>query len=872
MTTTADAQRTWNNGGSLKGPVIEAYYAWRGLAVPETQNLRFIAALGHRTGVSYPAILARAEDVNGELTGIQRTFLAHDGAGKAPVDKKLQKMSVGRIKGSMVRLAEPVDDAPLLIGEGVETTLTVMQATGYPGYASLGTSGLKATDLPSDSKDVVLLGENDGGKNAKAIAKAASDLTLEGVRVRVAMPLEGFKDLNDMVMGAADRAAAFEAVSKAVEDAEEWVDDDKSEEATTQAAKLARLAIARCDAFIHDETREAYAILPAPHEGGTHREVHKLKTKSFREWLLLAYFELTGAAPNDNSIRSAIALLGAIARHRGEQHEVFVRRAFYKGKRYVDLCDDRWRAAEIDEDGWRIVDESPALFIRAPGMLPLPEPIRGDPKLGIARLRKLMRSRTDSDFVIVVACLQDALGGRGPHAVLFFTGEAGSTKTTHCKMVRALTDPNSRPVRGKPKELRDVFIAATKSGMVIYNNLSSLQDWLSDVLCVITEGSSDSRRELFTDDDESAIFARAPVVLAAVNNIVTQGDLGARTLYAGLAPVPDSERRTEPEFWQEFNEAAPEILGALLTSLSVGLRRLPTIRANLPRMATFAQLAMACETAFWPQGTFAAAYEVNARNAVADALDANIAVSTFRDFMEGCPDGKWKGTALQLHAVLTDPIRKPEHDANEAYQKAVAARNQDLQVLTKAKLREAQQTVRDVIASGWPKEPNILSHELRKAGPQLRKIGIAITWPSSNRDRSIWVEMWMSTETPSQPSQRSQTKSLGNENNDLSGRMPGRSRSKREDDFDPGADSDDGAVSQNGEDQREGWEDPGKIIEQTENADSKLKQQGYSTRVEDVEGREDVSVDIHTRVQNENLSEFENPKNEAKPAKRTIPL
>ena len=104
-----------------------------------------------------------------------------------------------------------------------------------------------------------------------------------------------------------------------------------------------------------------------------------------------------------------------------------------------------------------------------------------------------------------------------------------------------------------------------------------------------------------------------------------------------------------------------------------------------------------------------------------------------------CPDGKWKGTATQLHKELTERIRKPEHDANEAHQKAVAARDPDLQALTKAKLREAQQAVRDVMSSGFPKKPNGLTHELRKAGPQLRKIGISITWPSNNRDRDLSI-------------------------------------------------------------------------------------------------------------------------------------
>lgn len=350
--------------------------------------------------------------------------------------------------------------------------------------------------------------------------------------------------------------------------------------------------------------------------------------------------------------------------------------------------------------------------------------------------------------------------------------------------------------------------------------------------------------------------------------------------------MPDSERKDEPELWAQFEGARPKILGALLTGLSVGLRRLPTIKANLPRMATFARFVMGCETAFWDKGTFAAAYEVNAQNAVADALDANISVSTFRDFMEDCPNREWKGTATQLHAALTERIRKPERDANEAYQKAVAARNPDLQVLTKAKLREAQQAVRDVMGSGFPKEPNGLTHELRKAGPQLRKIGIAIAWPTNNRDRDLSI-VWERPRTkyensPSPSSQPSQTEAKNNKNNDLGGKVPGRSRPGWEGLPDPDselADSDRGAdASQNGEGQWEGWEGPGKIMGQTENTeitDNQLKEQANSTREktgEDREGWEDECVNTSTRAPTENVSAPDNPKNERKPAKRIIPL
>jgi hypothetical protein len=37
------------------------------------------------------------------------------------------------------------------------------------------------------------------------------------------------------------------------------------------------------------------------------------------------------------------------------------------------------------------------------------------------------------------------------------------------------------------------------------------------------------------------------------------------------------------------------------------------------------------------------------------------------------------------------------------------------------------------MSSDWPKNPQVLSGRLKKVGPQLRKIGIAITWPAGRR-------------------------------------------------------------------------------------------------------------------------------------------
>jgi putative DNA primase/helicase len=206
------AKRIWASGTSIVGSDGETYLLQaRGLAPlnPPPSCLRFAANLQHPDQYFFPAILVQATDpIDGKPTGgIQRLFLARDGRGKAQVDKPKQKMSLGPMRGGVARLAEPVDGQPLLVGEGVETVLTAMQATGLPGWSVFGVSGLKAFVPPDTIKHVVLLAENDEA-NGKALAALIPALKGRGVRIDIARPPPGLKDLNDLVNGRSGHAAA----------------------------------------------------------------------------------------------------------------------------------------------------------------------------------------------------------------------------------------------------------------------------------------------------------------------------------------------------------------------------------------------------------------------------------------------------------------------------------------------------------------------------------------------------------------------------------------------------------------------------------------------------------------------------------------
>ncbi|MFO1153866.1 MAG: toprim domain-containing protein [Rhodospirillales bacterium] len=189
----------WQSAKPAGGRLVETYLASRGIHFPLPPTLRF-KRLRHPSGGTWPAmvtLVVRGND--GVPLAIHRTFLARDGRGKAPVDP--QKMMLGPCGGGAVALATAGD--VLMVGEGIETCLAAMQATGYPAWAALSTSGLRALGLPGEVREVTILADGDDPGEAAA-RDAAMRWKREGRHVRIARPPKGL-DFNDMLLGQAPR-------------------------------------------------------------------------------------------------------------------------------------------------------------------------------------------------------------------------------------------------------------------------------------------------------------------------------------------------------------------------------------------------------------------------------------------------------------------------------------------------------------------------------------------------------------------------------------------------------------------------------------------------------------------------------------------
>jgi hypothetical protein len=306
------------------------------------------------------------------------------------------------------------------------------------------------------------------------------------------------------------------------------------------------------------------------------------------------------------------------------------------------------------------------------------------------------------------------LHNRGPYPLIVLSGEQGSAKSTFSAILRALLDPNTAPLRALPREDRDLFIAASNSHVLTFDNVSGLPAWISDTLCRLATGGGFAVRQLYTDQDEVLFDATRPVILNGIEDIITRPDLADRAVFLTLEPIPEECRRPEAELWATFEAERPRILGALLAAVVEGLKRLPETRLpKLPRMADFALWATACETALWPAGTFWSAYCGNRDEAVEGVIDADPVAAAVRAVMTRRTE--WTGTASELLGALAEM-------AGERVAKAKA----------------------------WPDSPRALAGRLRRAASFLRKIGIEIGFEREGRARTRVIRLTHASASPVQ--------------------------------------------------------------------------------------------------------------------------
>ncbi len=195
-------------------------------------------------------------------------------------------------------------------------------------------------------------------------------------------------------------------------------------------------------------------------------------------------------------------------------------------------------------------------------------------------------------WTLIKAFLVAALRPGVPCPILVAKGEQGAGKTTACRIISALIDPRAGALRGVPREVRDLTAAARNSWIVCFDNLSHLPEELADAACRLATGGGFGGRELYSDHDEAIFDATRPMVFNAIPDLgAARPDFLDRALIVEFLDMKPEMRRDEAQFWREFEEVRPGILGhcsmpsqrdsgTCPTSGSISRRGWPTSRSG----------------------------------------------------------------------------------------------------------------------------------------------------------------------------------------------------------------------------------------------------------------------------------------------------
>ena len=606
---------------------------------------------------------------------------------------------------------------PELVDAGV--TATVFIAEGEKDVERLRALGLVATCNPMGAgkwrheytkqlegqSEVVILADNDkpGIEHANFVASTLKGLA-KSVRVLMLPGLPDRGDVSDWL----DAGNDVEALCVLADNQPDWTPPIVAQDEENKSSKTPRTAfidmVMERAVLFHDSDNKPFASITV----NGHVETYSIESQLFYLWVSGLHFREKGGTLTADAEKEVLRTLLAEAMYNGEERETSLRLAESGGHIYLDLADRDWQQMEITAEGWKVIasKDSPVRFVRRMAMKPLPIPETGGK---LDDLRNYMNVGDDDTWTLIASWLMMTLHPSGPYPILSVCGEQGSAKTSACRMLRSLVDPNRADLRAAPKDERDMMIAATNSWILGYDNMSGITQELSDSLCRIATGAGFSTRTLHSNDEETIFSVKRPIITNGIADVKNFPDLLERTVAIYLRSISREKRRDEKELWTGFDIAKPRILGALLTAVSHALKQRESVKLKqLPRMADFALWVVAGEEgAGFAPGSFLKVYESNQLSSNENALDTSPAAEIC-EFMELLTSARWEGTSTALHKALTT------------------------MVINKGEL------IKDKF--GFPKSPASLGTKLRRIAPNLRAFGIEVNCGYTNGGSKISLE------------------------------------------------------------------------------------------------------------------------------------
>jgi hypothetical protein len=400
--------------------------------------------------------------------------------------------------------------------------------------------------------------------------------------------------------------------------------------------------------LFHDQYREPYVFID--------NEAIKITSSDFKYRLSSECHSRTGKFPSDYELKKIINVLAGIAICGCNQQELFVRVAKKGNSFYFDLC--AGEVVVIRSGEW-FVTKAPILFRRYNHQSKQVLPVKGGNPW---RVFEFVNVPVEHQILVLAAITSNFIPDI-PHPIFHPYGPQGSGKSSLFRVIKKLCDPSAMEIAITPRDRHDLIQKINHHHVCLFDNLSDLPAWVSDILAMACTGAGFSKRKLYTDDDDVIMQVKRCIGVNGINTLISKPDLMDRAILLPLERIDSSKRREERGLWNSFEAAKPEILGGMFDALSRAIEIHPTVRiGSYPRMADFSGWGYAIAEALGKTGEqFLQEYQENIERQNEEVIQSNALAQAVISFMED--KSEWKGTVhyffnellLRTHVPKDDP-------------------------------------------------------------------------------------------------------------------------------------------------------------------------------------------------------------------------
>ncbi len=366
-------------------------------------------------------------------------------------------------------------------------------------------------------------------------------------------------------------------------------DETATEEQKNISKKLyqfAKTKIKKC-IVLENDSSQVFALI----ENNGHIETLDISNLKAKSWLRFSYYSQTGHNYSEDMYASALLLLKAEAMHGDAPREpIFNRIAMLDDSIWYDLTTPDWKTLKITKDSVKIVPigiTSPT-FVRTQSQKQQFMPVFED-KNSLDELMKLLRIPVGEKQLFKIHLVSMFLEGF-PIPMMSIVGEHGSIKSTISKSVKQIIDPSGAKTISLSVNTENLILSFHNRYCVCFDNVSKIDQTISDILCKAVTGDGNVKRKLYTDSDEIIYDYKRKIILNGISPNLEFPDLVDRNITYTTEKISEEERITEEEFREKFNDLLPSILGQIFQTLSNAMKIYDSVKVEikqLPRMADF---------------------------------------------------------------------------------------------------------------------------------------------------------------------------------------------------------------------------------------------------------------------------------------------